>query len=100
MATPPRARAGRRGSLRGRWGGCLANPFATDYNDLAGRRRLEDRDDGLVWQKTEQGRPRARIFLRSWSDVLDENTQRLDFLPGYVVDVAASATKLAPTTDA
>lgn len=64
-------------SPRSQWDFVL---LTTAYDDIAGRRRVPDRNDGLVWQSSEQGKPRVRTFLRSWSDVLDENSQRLDFL--------------------
>lgn len=52
---------------------------ASGYDEVA-RRRQEGRPDGLLWDRTGDGKPRVRAYLRSWSDLLAENRQRLDFL--------------------
>lgn len=54
--------------------------IGTKRDDVARRKIIDARDDGLYWQPTEQGRPRVRAFVRTWSDMIAENTQRLDFL--------------------
>lgn len=43
-------------------------------------RRKVRSEDGLWWEYSEQGKPRVRAFVRTWSDVIAENKQRLDFI--------------------
>ena len=52
----------------------------TNWKDVARRRIKDGRDDGMFWEHSEQGKPRVRAFVRTWSDIIAENTQRLDFL--------------------
>ena len=52
----------------------------TRLKDAARRRIIGGRDDGLFFAPAEQGKPRVRAFVRTWSDVIAENNQRLDFL--------------------
>lgn len=48
--------------------------------EVARRRIMSDREDGLFWENSEPGRPHVRAFVRAWGDIIAENKQRLDFL--------------------
>ena len=52
----------------------------TNRKDVARRRIKDGPDDGMFWEHSEQGKPRVRAFVRTWSDIIAENNQRLDFL--------------------
>lgn len=52
----------------------------TTLDDIVRRRLIAHRDDGLFWRNADQGKPRVRAFVRTWSEILTENKQRLNFL--------------------
>lgn len=53
-----------------------------DYDDVV-RRRIKDvhRATGLVFEPPQEaGFPAVRVYVRRWSDIIDENKRRLDFV--------------------
>jgi hypothetical protein len=65
-------------SSAGQWDIVLVG---TQIDDTA-RNRIshEHRASGRLWEQGADGGPHVRVFLRQWSEVLDENKRRLEFL--------------------
>jgi Histidine kinase-, DNA gyrase B-, and HSP90-like ATPase len=56
--------------------------IGTDYNELV-ENRLRGEAQGLgqvLAPERKPGRPRVRVYVRRWRDVLDENRRRLNFM--------------------
>ena len=55
--------------------------LGTKIDDVA-RNRItqENRASGQLWEQGEEDGPHVRVFLRQWSEVIEENKRRLEFL--------------------
>lgn len=55
--------------------------LGTQIDDVA-RNRItqEHRASGQLWEQGEDNGPHVRVFLRQWSEVIEENKRRLEFL--------------------
>ena len=55
--------------------------LGTEIDDVARNRiPLEHKASGQLWEQRENAGPHVRVFLRQWSEVIEENKRRLEFL--------------------